>query len=190
MKFGNREAVLLGIIAVSFLLWGKKAMADSETKTGDSFFKYDSIFKKYSKIYGVPWRWIKAVAWNESSIGTAKSVVEGLKSPGNIDGSKSFDGKSWGIMQVTLSTAKEMRPGTTVQDLNNPDISIMLGSQYLGKMYKRFKGDREKTIRAYNGGPGFEGTVQGRTLTPLYYSNFLSHLNQIMERQPGNQEEI
>jgi len=190
MKFGDREAIIFGCAALIAIFWGRYAVADIETKSSDSFFKYDPIFKKYSKIYRVPWRWIKAVAWNESSIGTAKSVMQGLKNSSDIEGSKSFDGKSWGIMQVTLATARELRPGTTVQDLNNPDISISLGAQYLGKMMARFDGDREKVIRAYNGGPGFEKTVLGRTSTPLYYAKFLSHLNQIMERQPGNQEEI
>lgn len=190
MKFGDREAIILGLSSLIVIFWGRYAMAESETKNSDSFFRYDAIFKKYSKIYRVPWRWIKAVAWNESSIGMASSVVKGLNNPNDIEGSKSFDGKSWGIMQVTLTTAREMRPGTTVQDLNNPDISISLGAQYLGKMYAKFGGDREKTIRAYNGGPGFEKTVLGRTSTPIYYAKFLSHLNKIMDRQPGNQEEI
>lgn len=154
------------------------------------FEKYDYLFKKYGQSYQVPWRWLKAIAMNESSLGKAASVVRGLNNPNDIEGSKSSDGKSWGLMQVTLTTANELRKGTTVADLNNPEISIELAAKYINKMIGKFGlSDRESVIRAYNGGPGFRNTLQGQRDTPKYYNKFVVNLNAIMEKQPGKELE-
>lgn len=177
--------LLAGLFGFSVLGAAKTVAKISSLEDSPDFTKYDGYFKLGSKNYGVPWKWIKAVSWIESAIGTAPSVKRGLENPSDAEASKSSDGKSWGIMQVTLTTAQELRPGTTVADLNNPAVSIDLGSKYLGKMFKKFNGDQEKTIRAYNGGPGFMSTIQGRTLTPIYYQKFVYFLSRINEKQKG-----
>lgn len=190
MAFGNRELIFFGVIAFIVLSYkGGTIVSDSNTSQSDEFFKWDSLIRKYSKVNQVPWRWVKAVMWNESNLGLARSVAIGLKEPSNVEDSASYDGLSWGLMQTTVSTSRELFPNVTEIDLNNPETSIKIGTAYLAKLYRRFKGDQESTIRAYNGGPGFAKTVQGRTLTPVYYSRFLDHLEQIMERQPGNELE-
>ena len=192
MAFGNRELIFFGAIAFLILSYkGGTVLADMSVQNDDGFYKWDALFKRYGKQYGVPWRWIKAIAWNESSLGTARSVALGLREPSNIEGSKSFDGKSWGLMQTTLATAREIQPNVTEIDLNNPETSIRIGTAILARLIKRFGiDDRESVVRAYNGGPGFMKTVQGRTITPVYYSRFVDHIEQILERQPGNELEF
>lgn len=178
---------LIFLLFLGIILVADKAGAKDLIVTESNYFtKWDKIIRKFTKIHDVPWRWVKAVMWNESTFGLNPSVQWGLLNPLDMEKSKSSDSKSWGLMQMTLGTARELRPGTTVADLNNPEISIELGVKYLAKLIKRFGiSDRESVIRGYNGGPGFRNTVAGQRDTPVYYSRFLDHLAKIKERQPG-----
>jgi len=179
---------LLLLIPAAFLLMPRNAGGSSTMN--DPFFKYDGLIRKYSAQYNVPWRWIKAVMMNESSLGQAPSVARGLASPQDIEASKSSDGKSWGLMQLTLPTAREFAPLLTAAGLNSPEISVKVGSQYLAKLMKMKGGDREATIRSYNGGPGYLNTAAGKRDTPVYYQRFLRNLAEIQTKQPGPELEI
>lgn len=190
MRLKSEWLFAAGIAAVGIL-----ALRSGDAMAGElnpAFTKYDDLFKRYGKQLGVPWRWIKAVAMVESNLGRAKSVARGLASPTDVEGSKSSDGKSWGIMQTTLTTAQELEGFVITESyLNNAENSIRLGTKYLAKMIARFGiNDRESVIRAYNGGPGFKNTAQGKTLTPLYYAKFVSKLDEVLKLQPGNERAL
>ncbi len=120
--------------------------------------KYDKLFKKYGMESGVSWMWLKAIAINESSLGTHASVRNGIANPLNAAGSASHDGKSWGLMQVTLSTAKMLDMLATPEKLNNPEYSIELAAEYLSQLGKFFdpKDMRfvQYVVKSYNQGPG------------------------------------
>lgn len=157
----------------------------------DSFFVYDEYFKKFGRLYKVPWRLAKAIALNESDLGRAASVALGIREPGNIEGSKSSDGKSWGIMQTTLETARMME-GMIVNEkyLNDPENSIRIGVKYLKWLMDRNNRDEEKTVRGYNGGPGYMKTRLGPSMTLVYWTRYLKNKALIQARQPGNWDEI
>ena len=123
--------------------------------------RFDALFEKYALKYQVPSSWLKAIALNESDLGRAKSVAVGIKNPENIEGSKSSDGKSWGLMQVTLATARALDPSATQAKLNNPEYSIDLGARvvrdnmnsvakFVSKADPRYV---EFVIKSYNQGP-------------------------------------
>lgn len=128
-----------------------------ETKL-PSWTQFDSLYKKWGAAYGIPWTWLKAIALNESSNGRATSVAHGLSNPTDIEGSKSFDGLSWGLMQVTIKTAKGMDPAATEVKLNDPDYSVGLAARYLKQLQGMFPlADaryNEWVIKSYNQGPG------------------------------------
>jgi membrane-bound lytic murein transglycosylase MltF len=147
------------------------------------------LYQRASRIYGVPWRWLMAFGYTESDNGEATSVAYGLENPGDREGSKSSDGLSWGVMQMTERTANDLRPGTTFQELNNPETSILLGAQYVRQLMDRFPGNREYTVRSYNGGPGFMNTARGQSDTPKYYARWLKKLDLVMSLYPGNELE-
>jgi len=63
----------------------------------DPFTKYDNLFHTYSSMYSVPWRWLKAIAMNESNLGRAPSVAAGILNPSDVTQSVSSDGKSYGL---------------------------------------------------------------------------------------------
>ena len=151
----------VGIGAV--LLYASPAGAEIEVAVSNAFGnknweKFDPLFKKYGARYNVPWTWLKAIALNESSLGTERSVARGIENPNDVEGSKSYDGLSWGLMQVTLTTAREMDPTATQQKLNNPEYSIDLAARYLSKLATMFSRVdarfTEWVIKSYNQGPG------------------------------------
>jgi len=59
-----------------------------------------------------------------------------------------------GLTQLMPSTARIMRPGTTVDDLRNPDISLRIGFRYLHELMQHYDGDAKLALTAYNRGPG------------------------------------
>jgi len=194
MKWGGRELILFGGVALLFLGYaGVTHAEDSIDMDSPSFYKWDKLLRKYCDQYGVPWRWAKAIMWNESSFGDARSVANGLREPSDTEASVSFDGLSWGLMQTTLETARRYRPNIQAMDLNKPEISIEVGVRELARLYawarnlkNRTLEVREYVVRAYNGGQGFLNTVQGRTMTPVYYRRFVDHLDKIKKLQPGD----
>jgi soluble lytic murein transglycosylase-like protein len=142
----------------------------------------DSLIQKYTSEYGLDWTWVKAIMLNESDLGRAASVRRGLENPQDIDASKSFDGKSWGLMQLTLPTARQFESAVTEVGLNDPDTSVRIACKYLAWLSQRpYKGfsQQEFMVRAYNGGAGFSGTTQGKRDTPAYYAKFLVNLERI-----------
>lgn len=146
--------------------------------SGDHGTRFDVLFKKYAAQFRIPqWQWLKAIAINESSLGLARSVAYGMKNPADIGRNKSQDGRSWGIMQTTLSTANAMRPGTTAQELNDPDISISIGAKYFAWLWQRYGGNLKQAVMAYNQGP--KHTDRGKPYATGYWSKFQKNLDGI-----------
>jgi membrane-bound lytic murein transglycosylase F len=100
--------------------------------------KYEAIIKKAAGTYGFDWRLIAAVTYQESHFDPR---------------ARSFTGAR-GMMQLTLTTAKEMG----VTDRLDPEQNIMGGAKYLKKLYQRY--DKAKgldrmliALASYNVGP-------------------------------------
>lgn len=132
--------------------------------------RWDDLFKKYAAQYGVNWRHVKATAIVESSLG---------QNPLVLAGTASSDGKSYGLTQFTLPTANDMRPGTTVADLNNPEISIMLAAKYLSILEKMFPSSLQSAIISYNQGPG--NTQKGKDYTGNYWQKWQDAYKLVLE---------
>ncbi len=168
--------LLIGIGAALFIAQAK----GKDLVVLSQFEKYDPIFKKYSARYSVPWRWLKAIALNESSLGTNPRVLAGLVSS---------DGLSWGLMQVTLTTAKDLyKREVSAEELKNDEISVDLAAKYLQRLMRYFPGDTRKIIMSYNQGEG--NTMKGKEYALPYWEKFQKHLKMIMEKQPGQELEI
>lgn len=165
--------VVLGL-ALFFVFGGLgvKAVIDSSVPT-----TYDAYFKKYGSEFKVDWLWLKRICMIESSMGRAKSVAHGLKNPSDIEGSKSSDGLSWGVMQFTLATARDMDPNATVEKLNNPEYSIRLAAKYVAFLKTRFPSTDSRyvewVIKSYNQGPGNSAKERAGT-SPGYAAQYWS----------------
>lgn len=135
---------------------------------------YDSLFQKYGNLYGVDWKLLKAICYVESTLGLNRRVKRGLEVPTDIEGSKSTDGKSWGLMQLRPETARQFDPLANEIKLNNAEYSINIAAQYVAwvqrfiaklipasdprflefviKSYNQGVGNTQKEIRGLNSG--------------------------------------
>lgn len=172
---------VLGLLGFTF----RDEVAEMVSTEPKNWRRFDTIFQKYAAVYDVPWTWLKAIALNESSLGSAASVDEGLRNPANVIGSKSADGLSWGLMQVTIKTAKGLDPQATEIKLNNPDYSIQLAAKYLSQLSTQFsKLDLRYTewvIKSYNQGPGNtrKEIATGKGYANEYWERFQRNLKKV-----------
>lgn len=175
--------IVLGLLA--FLLFGGVGVTVAVSNSIPT--TYDSLFQKAGAKYAVPWLMLKRICMIESSIGRAASVKRGLENPYDVEGSKSFDGKSWGIMQVTLTTAKDLDPSASVERLNNPAYSVDLAAKYLAWLMTRFPRTdsrfEEWVVKSYNQGPGNtakERAGSGTDYAGQYWAKYKKFSQQIV----------
>jgi len=95
---------------------------------------YQQIIRTYAAKYGVEEALIYSVVKQESCFNEkAKSRVGAM-----------------GLMQLMPATAADLK----VKDPWNPEQNIHGGVKYLSWMLKRFKGNKQFALAAYNAGPG------------------------------------
>ncbi|ADO82282.1 transglycosylase SLT domain-containing protein [Ilyobacter polytropus] len=99
---------------------------------------YDFMVKKAAKKYNIEEALIYSVILQESVFEPSLISKAGAT----------------GLMQIMLSTAKDMDPDITQEKLLAPDINIELGSRYLKSLLTKFDGNIPKTVAAYNAGAG------------------------------------
>ena len=95
---------------------------------------YDEIFNKASTTYNVDKRLLIAVAKTESDFNPKATSGVGAK----------------GIMQLMDSTAKSLG----VTNSYDAEQNIMGGAKLLSQLLKKYGGDRNKSLAAYNAGTG------------------------------------
>lgn len=180
--------LIFGIGVAGVVLFFGQSVSEKVEESMPGWKKYDSLFQYSGQKYGVPWTWLKAIALNESSLGSARSVAHGLLYPNDIEGSKSSDGKSWGLMQVTLTTARDMDASATPQKLNSPAYSIDLAARYLKSLSGQFPSvDARRTewvIKSYNQGPGNTKKERAGTSSGFaqeYWERFQRNLKRVEE---------
>lgn len=181
----NKVFIFLGILLcpIAFVLWQKRKIAMAKTAK-ENFEKYDSLFKFYSK--GYPWRWLKAIAKQESDLGQDSRVR---------NGKVSYDGLSYGLMQIAVGTGsnkeKEIKAISGVNRnkrltemnqeeiqivktyLNDVDNSIRIASDLVEYLNRKYNGDKDKIFLAYN--QGEDNTDRNRDFTPNYSNDGVSY---------------
>lgn len=180
---------LLGAALIFVITQAGRAVEEVEgviLQNSENWTKFDALFVKYGRTYGVDWKWLKAIAMNESSLGSVASVKRGLETPKDIAGSKSFDGKSWGLMQVTVTTGKDLDPTCSPEKLNDPEYSVMLAAKYISMLQKKFSMVdirwQEFVIKSYNQGPGNtmkEQRGQTEGYADEYWARFQRNLEKV-----------
>lgn len=188
------------IVSAYLAFTNRTEIAETVEEHLDSWAKYDLWFKDSANIYGLEplglfdgkpapgWMVLKAIALNESDLGKAPSVARGLEAPNDIENSKSSDGKSWGIMQVTMPTARDLDAAATESKLNNPYYSIYLAARYFQTLKPMFSQLEprylEYLVKSYNQGPGNtrkERLGTGGGYANEYWARFQRNFKRVME---------
>lgn len=150
----EKKTIWLSILGVSAIaLFSKGASAASIAKV-KSITKFDPFFQKAGLDNGIDWKMLKTIAMVESTLGENPRVKKGLLNPNDIIGSMSEDGKSWGLMQLTVPTARDYDKTATEVKLNYPEYSIGISAKLLAMLNRIFKGNERDIIMAYNQGLG------------------------------------
>jgi soluble lytic murein transglycosylase-like protein len=134
---------------------------------GENWTKWDSLMQAHCIDAQAPWQWLKAIMIDESSLGLNPRVVLGLLHPEDIEGSKSEDGLSYGLLQLRPETARDFDIIANAQKLNDPDYSIRIGAKLLRRLFRALGGVEEFVMKAWNEGQGAavleqSGRIHGR----------------------------
>lgn len=111
--------------------------------TTNLFANVESLLKEESKNSCIPYKYLLALTKTESSL---NPTAKGKDETGN--------GYSYGLMQIKLSTAKDMGFKGTLNDLFIPKINIKYSVRYLNWLCEYYNGDIFKAMDAYNRGIG------------------------------------
>ncbi|MBN22848.1 MAG: lytic transglycosylase [Bdellovibrionaceae bacterium] len=98
-------------------------------------YKYKKWIKRYAK--GIDPYLIAALIRQESGF------LPGIRSPAG----------AVGLMQLLPSTARMMKRRVNRWSLKRPALNIRLGTKYLKRLVKRYDGETELALAAYNAGP-------------------------------------
>lgn len=95
---------------------------------------------------------------------------------------------SYGIMQVSLQTARELtgQPNLSPDDLLDPAFNIGLGVQYLARQLQRYHGQVQAAVAAYNAGSAIT-TEHGRFINQSYVDRVLAALPRYQSELAGEQ---
>jgi soluble lytic murein transglycosylase-like protein len=71
-----------------------------------------------------------------------------------------------GLTQLMPATARWLAPGTTKQQLKDPDTNLRLGFKYLRSLIDKYDGDEKLALTAFNRGPGTVDRLLKRGANP------------------------
>lgn len=104
---------------------------------------YTSIIQAAASRYSVPAPLIAAIMEQES---------QGNPNAANLTGGDAALGGSYGLMQMSLSTAQALGYDGDTQGLYDPTTNIYLGTQYLADLLGQTGGNIDAAISGYNAG--------------------------------------
>lgn len=184
----------LGMVAggvIGFILIQKNKIKEADEEH-EYFQRYDGLFRLHALLNGIPnWRWLKAIAKQESDLGRDARTSQGRVS---------YDGLSYGLMQIAAGTgsAKEIEikgyPKRLTEisepeklliksELNDPNISIDKAAKLVAYLYRKY-GNKDKVFLAYN--QGEQNTDRGKNYTHpngQYAILINKHLNWIEQKE-------
>ena len=120
------------------LLERKQKSGGKTSKQNTPQVRYGNLIAKYAKQHGVPLHLARAVVQVESNFRSNATGAAG----------------EVGLMQIKLSTARQMGYNGSKKALYNPETNLNWGMKYLGKAHRLSGGTTCGTILKYNAGHG------------------------------------
>jgi len=130
--------------------------------------KYDEFFQKAANTYNISADLLKAVASVESSFNPALTSPKGAQ----------------GIMQIMPETAKSLG----LKDAYDPETSILASANLLAGLFKKYNGNLELALAAYNAGEPAVDRYKGvppYDETQKYIPKIMSRLDATAQAIPG-----
>lgn len=165
--------LIIGLLVLSplaFYFWQRQKIMNAKDAK-EKFYAYDDLFKHFAKTF--PWKWLKAIAKQESDLGQNSRVK---------NGEVSYDGLSWGLMQIAenVGSPKEIqiKGQGGPEKLNDPVYSIQKASQLVSYLNQKYGGNARKVFLAYN--QGEINTDRGKDYT-VNYNNGRSYADLIFK---------
>lgn len=124
--------------------------------------QYSSTIKKYAKQYGVNPNLIASIIKQESNFNKYATSPAGAK----------------GLMQLMPATAR----GLGVKNSYDPAQNIKGGTKYISQLLKKYGGNIEKALRAYNAGSGNLAKSYGFKETNNYVKKVTSNYNSYLKK--------
>lgn len=161
-----KNIIIFGALILAGVLITKKAISGINDD-------YDDLFIKFGLKHGVNPKVLKAISLNESWLGKYSNTV-------TVNGNTTA-----GLMHIELPTARDYMPMISPEQLLNPEVEIEIAAMLVRDLLRKYDGNLELAVRAYNGGQGrvsqfLAGTVNNTWLknTTAYWERF----NRNMER--------
>ncbi|MBO8140813.1 MAG: transglycosylase SLT domain-containing protein [Firmicutes bacterium] len=111
---------------------------------------YDGLIRQAADRYRVPWWLVKGLIAAESGFWA-----------GALRAEPHIGDAGHGLMQILLSTARDMGYRGGSEGLLDPATNIDLGTRYFSQMVSQFR-DVRLAVAAYNAGPGYVGRLAAR----------------------------
>lgn len=128
----------------------------------DVWTKRPDLFQWSQAKSAFPFEFQAAITQNSKSSGLDEDLIRGLiRQESTFRPKVTSTANAMGVMQVLPATAQEVaqmqrwKPALVLpDDLFNPDINIRIGSAYLARLVKAYKGHVPLSLAAYNAGTG------------------------------------
>jgi len=122
----------------------------------DAVTRWDSLIVAAAARHGIPAALLRAIVAQESAGNPNAWRDEPTISAPQYG---IYGDASYGLVQILLSTARDMGFKGRIAELLDPAVNLDLGAKYLAHLAGRFGGSVQDTISAYNqGGPYKDGT--------------------------------
>ncbi|HEY8416678.1 MAG TPA: transglycosylase SLT domain-containing protein [Limnochordales bacterium] len=136
------------IALIALLCTGLVLMPVGETLACSA---YDDLIRPAAERHGVPSWLVKGLIAAESGFRADAYRPE-----------PRVNDAAHGLMQVLLSTARDMGYRGSASELMDPATNIEWGTRYLARMWNQFGRDPQLAVAAYNAGPGTVGRLVDR----------------------------
>jgi soluble lytic murein transglycosylase-like protein len=125
------------------------------SRAGDNVIPFEALFSRAGARHGVPKRLLIAISAHETG---GSFNARSFNGEPEADRRKGRNVDSVGLMQILYpDTAVALRPGTTLEELYDPELNVDLGARLVAQLLARFPrkeldGFPADTVAAYNAG--------------------------------------
>lgn len=164
------------------LVWERFNAGVKEYHEVDASLPYAGIINRCARAEGISAQAVAAVIQAESSFQPRAVSSTGAQ------GLMQIIPSTWRQINSEINACAGRHAGECTKDCYyNPELNIMIGTAYLGRLYRSYNGDMVKALAAYNAGPGevkrFNGVPPFKE-TNNYIERIITYWYKMQNKQP------